>query len=154
MPCIPDLNLISQFIAVAAVAASSFRPVSKWHTHQASKLALSRESRHPCIHIISCFCVLHLRWSTSKLLWSKSHDSPQSLSPFHLGKFGGSRSASWLSQWSRMGILESTAMMASLPVAMSNLQVLQRMLPIRLGFSCFQPDVALQSVRFPELSRN
>ena len=53
-----------------------------------------------------------------------------------------------------MGILESTAMMASLPVAMSNLQVLQRMLPIRLGFSCFQPDVALQSVRFPELSRN
>ena len=30
-------------------------------------------------------------------------DSPQSLSPFHLGgKCGGSRSASWLSQWSGM----------------------------------------------------
>ena len=96
-------------------------------THSPSIQTCTVKGVSPSLHsyiVLLCSALKMINFQTSVV--KINCDSPQSLSPFHLGKFGGSRSASWLSQWSRMGILESTAIMASLPVAMSNLQVPQK----------------------------
>ena len=92
-------------------------------THSPSIQTCTVKGVSPSLHsyiVLLCSALKMINFQTSVV--QICCDSPQSLSPFHLaGKFGGSRSASCLSPWSWIGILESTAIIASLPVAMSNL---------------------------------